>query len=61
VLKEIEEEEMLFQSRKARRALREAAIQEGEPSAEKVSTEPGPNNGVETQIKVESVDGARFY
>ena len=57
VLKDIEEEELLFQSKKQRRAARRAAEVEGEK--EKVEeTQEVVDDG---KAKVETIDGAKFY
>ncbi|KAF1913556.1 hypothetical protein BDU57DRAFT_454939 [Ampelomyces quisqualis] len=66
VLKGLEDEEVLFQSRKKRKAVREAAAADAakEEDAtqgrgrEKVGTEAGRGTA---KIAVESVDGVRFY
>ncbi|KAF3040357.1 hypothetical protein E8E12_009397 [Didymella heteroderae] len=57
VLREVKEEEALFQSRKKRRALREAARHEqGVEEAEEVGEVRG-----EGLAKVESIGGVKFY
>lgn len=56
VLKDIQEEEALFQNKKKRKALREFAAKEASEQAtvEEVTEELG-------QAKVESIGGVRFY
>lgn len=56
VLKDIQDEEILFQSKKKRKALREIAAREEREQAnvEDAVKEQGP-------VKVESIGGVRFY
>ncbi|KAF1365740.1 hypothetical protein EJ07DRAFT_92562 [Lizonia empirigonia] len=56
VLKDIQDEEILFQSKKKRKALREIAAKEEREQAnvEDAAKEQGP-------VKVESIGGVRFY
>jgi hypothetical protein len=56
-LKDIQDEEALFQSKKRRKALREAAMQEVVPSS--VQKE-GTKSDV-TKYQVESLGGVKFY
>ena len=62
MLKDIEEEETLFQSKKRRKALRLAAAEEAtfereqSEKAEDIKNEHG-----DTRLRVESVNGVRFY
>lgn len=55
VLREVKEEEALFQSRKKRKALREEAARE---EREQASVEEAHEQG---HVKVESIGGVRFY
>lgn len=56
VLKDIQQEEALFQSKKKRKALRELAAREGaeQKDGENATEEQG-------RAKVESIGGVRFY
>ena len=65
MLKEIEEEELLFQSKKRRRAIRQAATDERKEGKEgnqgmgsEVEKEDVAGDGA---VKVEEYKGARFY
>jgi hypothetical protein len=60
VMREIQDEEALFQSKKKRRALREEAAKEEVAEGEKqqASVEEGSE---QRQAKVESIAGVRFY
>ncbi|PSN69920.1 hypothetical protein BS50DRAFT_571242 [Corynespora cassiicola Philippines] len=58
VLKDIEEEELLFQSKKQRRAARRAAEVEGEKEKVEEAQEIVDDGG---KAKVETIDGAKFY
>ena len=56
-MKDIQDEEALFQSKKRRKALREAAMQEA-------ALNPGQKEGTEsavTKYQVESLGGVKFY
>lgn len=57
VLREVREEEVLFQKRKERKALREQAAKQREEAPEHV------NNDVKEEgfTKVESIGGVKFY
>jgi len=58
-VKDIAEEESLFQSRKKRKALREAAAKE---ELERESASAGAQEtGHEATVKVETLNGAKFY
>ncbi|KAF2176230.1 hypothetical protein K469DRAFT_679116 [Zopfia rhizophila CBS 207.26] len=64
VLKEIEEEELLFQSKKRRRALRQAAAEEAEQEKEVEKSESklvGEAEVKDGKVKVESYRGSKFY
>ncbi|KAH7078585.1 hypothetical protein FB567DRAFT_596183 [Paraphoma chrysanthemicola] len=61
VLKEIEEEETLFQSKKRRKALRLAAEEEAAQEQERNAKEFVQNEQGDLRPKVESVNGVRFY
>jgi hypothetical protein len=58
-LKEMEDEEVLFQSKKRRKALRQAAAEEA--AQEKENVEKKISITEEGKVKVESVNGVRFY
>ncbi|KAF2691495.1 hypothetical protein K458DRAFT_425444 [Lentithecium fluviatile CBS 122367] len=58
VLKDIEEEELLFQSKKVRKALRQAAK---EQEAQEKSSGGDQSATGEGAVKVEVVNGAKFY
>ncbi|KAF3004128.1 hypothetical protein E8E13_004702 [Curvularia kusanoi] len=60
VLREIKDEEALFQSKKKRRALREAAAKED--NVREVKEQASVEEGVEERsTKVESIAGVKFY
>ena len=60
VMREIQDEEALFQSKKKRRALREEAAKEEVAEEEKQQASVEEGNG-QRQAKVESIAGVRFY
>jgi hypothetical protein len=57
-VKDIREEESLFQSRKKRKAMREAATKEEVPQESADSRVPEAG---EAAVKVETLNGAKFY
>ncbi|EUC47920.1 hypothetical protein COCMIDRAFT_34656 [Bipolaris oryzae ATCC 44560] len=59
VLKDIQDEEALFQSKKKRRAMREAALQE--EAAEKKTGQESTKSQDAAKMQVESVGGVKFY
>lgn len=61
VLKEIEEEELLFQSSLEKKKMKEAA--KAQEQASQVAEEPGALHGAEEEakVKVESLGAAKFY
>ena len=62
MLKEIEEEELLFQSKKVRKALKQQAAAKEEGKIQKEPENEGGSKEVqEGKLKVETVNGARFY
>jgi hypothetical protein len=60
VMREIQDEEALFQSKKKRRALREEAAKEEVAEGEKQQASVAEGNE-QRQAKVESIAGVRFY
>lgn len=66
MLKEIEEEELLFQGKKVRKALKQQAAAAA-AAKEEGKMQKEPENEVESKevqegkVKVETVNGARFY
>ena len=62
VLQEVRDEEALFQSRKRRKALREAAAKEEQASLEEAAKEAAQQaTREEGRVKVESIGGVKFY
>ena len=62
VLQEVRDEEALFQSRKRRKALREAAAKEEQASLEEAANEAAQQaTREEGRVKVESIGGVKFY
>ena len=59
VLKDIQDEEALFQSKKKRRAMREAALQE--EAVEKKTGQESTKSQDPVKMQVESVGGVKFY
>jgi hypothetical protein len=57
VLREIEDEEVLFQSKKRRKALRQAAAQE----STQTTTASKAQDGTFAKAQVEDINGVRFY
>jgi hypothetical protein len=60
VLKDMEDEEVLFQNKKRRKALRQAAAEEA-AQAEKEEHEEVVVDSETGKVRVESVNGVRFY
>jgi hypothetical protein len=60
VLKEVEHEEVLFQSKKKRKALRQAAAVEA-MSQTSETQESGVAESEPGKARVESIDGVKFY
>jgi hypothetical protein len=59
VVRDVEEEELLFQGKKARKAMRQAAVEE--EVKEEVGRGEEGSGGREGSVKVETVNGATFY
>jgi hypothetical protein len=57
VLREIEDEEVLFQSKKRRKALRQAAAHE----STQTTTASKAQDGTFAKAQVEDINGVRFY
>lgn len=58
VLKDIEDEEVLFQSKKRRKALRQAAADQ---HTDETTTNSATGTGSVAKVQVEDINGVRFY
>jgi ribosomal protein L12E/L44/L45/RPP1/RPP2 len=61
VLKDMKDEEVLFQSKKRRKALRQAAAEEAAQAENDKGEEAKITETEDGRVKVESVNGVRFY
>jgi hypothetical protein len=57
----MKDEEVLFQSKKRRKALRQAAAEEAAQAENKKGEEAKITETEDGRVKVESVNGVRFY
>jgi hypothetical protein len=57
----MKDEEVLFQSKKRRKALRQAAAEEAAQAENKQGEEAKITETEDGRVKVESVNGVRFY
>jgi hypothetical protein len=57
----MKDEEVLFQSKKRRKALRQAAAEEAAQAENKKGEEAKITETEDGRVKVESVNGIRFY